>query len=198
MRRTLLGIAVLTGFVFMGCSLTDSLDQTLNVAKVNFSAADTLVTNPNVVSSYSPSLLNPKLPTTDDFSLQLTFNFIGDNTGNSGVASFGQTMRPSLNVYLDNQTTPISTDVDPFTIPANIKQKVTLTGKIPFRSINTDILKKIVNQTPIPYRITAGLTFVLQVGDATYDGPRCEFDLKSGSIPTDVSSVGSYLSKLSL
>jgi len=196
MRRTLLGIAVLTGFVFMGCSLLDSAEETMNVAKVKFSAADALVTNPQVTTSYDPYSF--RLPSKNDFNLQLTFNFVGDNTGNSGVASFGQTVRPSLNVYIDNQTTPISTDVDPFTIPANTKQKVTLTGKIPFSSINTDILKKIVNQTPIPYRITAGLTFVLQVGGSSYDGPKCEIDLSQGSIPTDVSSVGSYLSKLSL
>ena len=181
----------------MGCSLLDSAEETMNVAKVKFSAADTLVTNPRVASTYSWSLSHP-LPTTNDFSLQLTFNFIGDNTGNSGIASFGQTVRPSLNVYLDNQTTPISTTVDSFSIPANTKQKVTLTGAIPFSSINKDILEKIVNQTPIPYRITASLTFVLQVGGASYEGPTCEIDLTSGSIPTDISSVGSYLSKLSL
>ncbi len=39
MRRTLLGIAVLTGFVFMGCSLLDSVGETANIVNVKFSDA---------------------------------------------------------------------------------------------------------------------------------------------------------------
>jgi len=216
MRRTLLGIAALTGFVFMGCSLLDSAEEAANIVNVKFSDAgwtDTVTTKGKSAVSIGGDYLGYKYRGVSspldsilkyDVFLRFSYNVRADNSGNSGTAAFGSDLvKPELNLYIQDTTnSPIKVTVDPFTIPGGAIDTVTFAFDIPFETIyksSPSLVKTILNGNSIPYKLTASLSFQVNLPDgSTLGTSTSELHILSSSIPTRpsgdiVTAILSYL-----
>lgn len=207
MRRTLLGIAVLTGFVFMGCSLLDSVGETANIVNVKFSDAgwtNAVTTKGKDAADIGVDYLGYKYRGVNspldsilkyDVFLRLSYNVRADNSGNSGTAAFGsQYVTPVVNLYIqDTITNPMKLTVQPFTIPGGAVDTVTFNFDIPIETIYKNspaLAKTIINGSDIPYKLTASLSFQVTLPDGSVLGTSTsELNLVRSGIPTDRKSV---------
>jgi len=201
MRKALLGAVILTGIVMTGCSdIADSLSAAFAVSKVDFSSASpNAVTSPRLTTSWSPTCLCT--PGWKDVNLEITFNVRADNSKNTSRAAFGSdAIKPSLNFYVgDTVSNPISVTVKPFSIPGGTDTTIQFPITIPLSTVysnSPNIVKQIANSTPIPYRLSASLAFVLETGAGTITGPTCDLNLVTGGIPTDLSGASAVLKLL--
>lgn len=198
MRRTLLGIAVLAGFLVAGCSLTDSLEQTANIAKVDFSGAGwsaKVKTESAAQMGIDAVSHNPRYVLDHDVFLRMSYNVRADNSGNSGTAAFGsEYVKPVLNLYIQDTTSknPIQVTVEPFTIPANTIDTVTFDFDIPFGTIydvSPALVTTILQGNDIPYKLTASLKFQVTLPNGSSLGTSTsELNLVESGIPTRPSS----------
>lgn len=198
MRRTLLGIAVLTGFVFMGCSLLDSVGETANIVNVKFSGAGWAA---NVKTESTSQMVvdaarhDSRYVLDHDVFLRMSYNVRADNSGNSGTAAFGSDLvKPVLNLYIQDTTSknPIQVTVEPFKIPANTIDTVTFDFDIPFGTIygvSPALATTILKGSDIPYKLTASLKFQVTLPDgSTLGTSTSELNLVESGIPTRPSS----------
>ena len=195
MRRTLLGIAALTGFVFMGCSLLDSVGETANIVNVKFSDAgwSAKVKTESVLqmTADAASHRSSRYVLDHDVFLRMSYNVRADNSGNSGTAAFGSDLvKPVLNLYIQDTASknPIQVTVEPFKIPANTIDTVTFDFDVPFGTIydvSPDLAKTILNGNEIPYKLTASLKFQVTLPDgSTLGTSTSELNLVESGIPT--------------
>lgn len=207
MRRTLLGIAVLTGFVFMGCSLTDSVEEAANVVNVKFSSAGW--SQPSVESPSTADVIAALVPhygrglSLSDFKLDVTYNVQADNSGNSGTAAFGTSLaRPVLHFYVGDTSktaTAWNDTIEPFSIPGGVVDTLHFTTSIPFSWIKTNapgFADSVLEGKSIPYRLTASLAFQLTTPLGSVSTGTSELDLVGGGVATRPDAVVSYLSSI--
>jgi len=197
MRRTLLGIAVLTGLVFMGCSLTDSAEEAANLAKVKFSEAGwSAQVESKAVSTMvvDAALHNSHYVLDHDVYLRMTYNVLADNSGNTGKAAFGsETVKPVLNLYIQDTTkNPIQVTVAPFTVDSGAIDTVHFNFDIPFGTIydnSPNLITTILEGSDIPYKLTASLKFQVTLPNgSTLGTSTSELNLVESGIPTRPSS----------
>jgi hypothetical protein len=193
MRRTLLGIAVLAGFVFMGCSLTDSLEQTANIAKVKFSGVgwSAQVKSESVMTmAFDMGAHGSRYVLDHDVFLRMSYKVRADNSGNAGKAAFGsEAVKPVLNLYIqDVAKNPIQVTVEPFEIDSGAVDTVAFDFDIPFGTIynnSPDLISTILKGADIPYRLTASLKFqVTAPGGVVLGASTSELELVNSGIPT--------------
>ena len=191
MRRLLSLLAL--PLVLGGCSITDSINNTLAAASVKFSSADPAYTGPTISG---PSLAQAAIDyavhdanyVLGEFNLILTFHVKADNTGNSHKASFGQTVKPVLNFYANSKSNqPFKSTMDPFSVEAGQVGSLDFPVSIPLTAIDRTILTQILNGQSIPYFLTGSIEFDLvdaTGGLFTRNAGSAEIDLATGSIPT--------------
>ena len=210
MRRILLGFAILAGFLVAGCSLTDSLEETANIAKVDFSGAGWTgkVKYASVTSMLMDATVHDSRYVLDhDLFLEMTYNVRADNSKNSGTAAFGsEIVKPVLNLYIEDTTkNPIQVSVKPFTIPGGTIDTVNFDFDIPFGTIydnSPSLITTILKGSDIPYKLTASLTFQVTLPDGSVLGTSTsELHLVASGIPTRpsgdvVTAILGYVSSL--
>lgn len=188
---SLLALPLLLG----SCSLTDSIDDVLAVANVKFSSADPAYTGPTLsgpdpVTAAAELLFTSKtkFDVLGEYSLVLTFHVKANNSGNSHKASFGQTVKPVLSFYINSLSNqPIQSTMAPFSVEANQVGSLDFPVSVPLTSINTTILKQILNGDSIPYYLRGSITFDLldaTGGIFTANAGTSQIDLATGAIPT--------------
>lgn len=216
MRARILAASLALGAMGLlaSCDLENTLNETFNVFKVKFSSADPAYAGPTVGGpSWANSLVQLALPVSmggstaqqimGQYHLDLTFRVQADNSGNTQRASFGQTVRPVLNLRINDKASadPISTEMAPFSIEGGQRGFLEFPVQIPLTKIDQTTLKAILNGTDIPYFLSGTLNFELLEGLQVKGSGQSEIDLATGAIPTrstgdlDLASMSKYLTR---
>ncbi len=198
MRRLHLSLVALALPLVLGaCSITDSVansvENTLAVASVKFSSADPAYDGPTISG---PSTAQAAIDyyshdanyVLGEYNLVLTFHVKADNSGNSHKASFGQTVKPILNFYVNSKSsTPFQSTMQPFSVEAGQVGSLDFPVSVPLTAIDRTILKQILNGDSIPYFLTGSIAFDFvdaTGGLLTSNAGSAEIDLATGKIPT--------------
>ncbi len=199
--------------ILASCDLGESIQEVFNVASVSFSSADTAYAGPTVGGPrWQETLVKMAIPVAmggptttqilEQYHLDLTFRVKADNSANSGKASFGQTVRPVLNLRINDKTSlPITTEMAPFSVEGGQVGALEFPVQIPLTKIDKTTLKSILAGTSIPYFLSGTLNFDLVEGLQIKGSGKSEIDLATGAIPTrpsgdiDLSSMASLLLK---
>lgn len=215
MRARILAASLAFGAMGLmaSCDLGNTLKETFNVFNVKFSSASPAYAGPTVggpswVSAAAQMLVPVSMggPTTtqilEQYHLDLTFRVQADNSGNSQKASFGQTVRPVLNLRINEKSSsPISTEMAPFSVEAGQVGALEFPVQIPLTKIDKTTLKAILNGSDIPYFLSGTLNFDLMENLQIKGSGKSEIDLATGAIPTrstgdiDLSSMANLLLK---
>lgn len=194
MRARLLAAAL--GMGAIGLLASCNISETLNVLNVKFSSADPAYDGPTIGGpNWKQTLAQLAVPVSlggptnqeilEQYHLDLTFRVKADNSGNSQKASFGQTVRPVLNLRINEKTSsPISTEMAPFSVEAGKVGALEFPVQIPLTKIDKPTLKSILNGTDIPYFLSGTLNFDLMDNLQIKGSGKSEIDLSTGAIPT--------------
>lgn len=194
MRRllSLLVLPVVLGACSMD-SLLSSAKDTLAMASVKFSSADPAydgptISGPTTAQAAADYIIHDANYVLGEYNLVLTFHVKADNSGNSHKASFGQTVKPVLNFYINSKSSdPFKSTMQPFSVEGGQVGHLDFPVSMPLTAINRTILRQIVNGDSIPYFLTGSIAFDFvdaTGGLLTSNAGSAEIDLATGKIPT--------------
>ena len=214
MRARILAVALGMGALGLmaSCDLGQSLNDTLSVFSVKFSAGDTPFVGPTLVGpSVGQSLVDFATPNAlggkskdqiiATYSLKLLFNVKADNTKNSNRAAFGSSaIKPILLFRVQTESAdPIRDTIQPFEVEAGRDTTYPFEILVPATTLNNaGLLGAVFRGDSIPYFLSGALDFKMldsfrkSVGNGT-----SEFKLTTGNVPTrPADGTGAELAKL--